>query len=242
MTRCKITAVIPARGGSKGVPRKNIRDLHGFPLIAYSIAACRLSKCIGKIFVSTDDLEIAKVSEEYGAIIPYIRPPKYSTDSAKDYGVLSHFFDNVGVEEVVFIRPTTPLRSPEFLDNVIENYFYNKDRLSSIRSVHEMPESPYKVFKLENGYCKGFFEDYNGVKDYTNLPRQMFPKAYHPNGYIDIVKKSTILEGSTYGERTSPAITDFVTEVDLEYQFKILENELVDGNILKTYLKELNIA
>ena len=239
MTRYSITALIPARGGSKGVPRKNIKNLGGHPLIAYSIAACKLSKYIDNVYVSTEDLEIAKVAEEYGAKIPFIRPAEYAADGSTDYDVLNHFFKNIDAKELVLIRPTTPLRNPEYIDDVIENYFENKRKLTSIRSVHEMPESPYNFVKIENGFCKGFFKDYKGNKDYTNLPRQNFPKAYQPNGYADIVKRSVVDSGASFGGKIMAHVTEFMTEIDIPYQFELLEREVtINGHKLLDYLDE----
>ena len=232
-------ALIPARGGSKGVPRKNIKKIAGHPLLAYSIAACERSKYINKVFVSTDDIEISNVSREYGAAVPFIRPSEYASDSATDYDVVNHFFQNIDVEELVFIRPTTPLRDPDSIDRAIENYFEKKEQITSMRSVHEIPESPYKLFKIENGLCGGFFEEYKGNRDYTNLPRQHFPKAYQPNGYVDIIKKSVVDAGTTFGNKIAPYITEFVVEVDLLYQFQMLEKEIeFEGHSILDFLNE----
>ena len=114
--------------------------------------------------------------------------------------------------------------------------------------MHELSESPYKFFKInDEGFCEGFFEDYEGIKDYTNLPRQVFPKTYHPNGYVDIIKKEVINAGKTYGDKIYPAVTEYVTEIDTLYELKIIENELkISGNLLIDLLqydgKELIIA
>tara|TARA_R110000824_G_scaffold101386_6_gene240877 strand:- start:11229 stop:11966 length:738 start_codon:yes stop_codon:yes gene_type:complete len=239
LTHYSIIAFIPARGGSKGVPRKNIKNLGGHPLIAYSIAACKMSKYIDDVYVSTEDLEIAKIAEKYGAKIPFIRPVEYAADDSTDHDVLNHFFKHVSAKELVFIRPTTPLRDPEYIDVIIERYFENKRKLTSVRSVHEMPESPYKFVKIENGFCKGFFKDYKGNKDYTNLPRQNFPKAYQPNGYADIVKRSIVESGVSFGGKVMAHITEFMTEVDVPYQFELLEREIeINGHKLLDYLNE----
>jgi len=239
LTRYRIAALIPARGGSKGIPRKNIKQLHGFPLIAYSIAVCKLSKYIDDIFVSTEDLEIAQVAEKYGATIPFIRPSEYATDNSTDHDVLKHFFKNIDVEDLIFIRPTTPLRCPNSLDEIVEKYYENKKETTSIRSVHEIPESPHKLFKIENGYCKGFFKDFKGDENYTNLPRQVFPKAYQPNGYADILKRSIVESGTSFGDKIVPYITDFVTEIDVSYQFEMLEREIkFNGHKLLDFLNE----
>ena len=221
-----LTALIPARGGSKGVPRKNIRTLAGYPLIAYSIIACKKSKFINRVVVSTDDEEIAKVSALFGAEVPFIRPSEYSQDGSKDIDVIKHFYSVEGEQDLAFIRPTTPLREPQVMDKIILEYQQKKDDITGLRSAHELSESPYKYFKIENGLFTGFFDDFNGIKDYANLPRQVFPVAYHPNGYLDIVKKETVLSGSDFGEKVLPAITKYVTEVDDEYHFDMLESEI----------------
>ena len=135
MTHYSIIAFIPARGGSKGVPRKNIKNLGGHPLIAYSIAACKMSKYIDDVYVSTEDLEIAKIAEKYGAKIPFIRPVEYAADDSTDHDVLNHFFKHVSAKELVFIRPTTPLRDPEYIDVIIERYFEKGIKITLIYHV-----------------------------------------------------------------------------------------------------------
>ena len=210
----KLTALIPARGGSKGVPRKNIRNLAGRPLISYSIAACKRSSLIDRVVVSTDDEEIAKIAKECGAEVPFIRPPEFSADKSTDLQVVNHFYSEQGEQDLAFIRPTTPLRDPALLDSFIEKYFSNKDSITGMRSVHELSESPYKFFKIVDGYFTGFFDDFNGVKDYTNLPRQVFPKAYHPNGYIDIVRTSMIEKNLLHGDNVHAFVTEIAYEID----------------------------
>ncbi len=236
----KIAALIPARGGSKGVPRKNVRVVGYAPLIAYSIVACKMSNNIGEVYVSTDDSEIAEVAKKYGAKIPFMRPEEYAMDSSGDQAVIKHFFENIDVDCVAYMRPTTPMRDPKKIDKYV-NYFYsNKDKMSGLRSVQELAEPPYKMIKIEEGYCAGFFEDFEGIKDYTNLPRQTFPKAYQPNGYIDNAKRETKnLGGSAFGQEIMPVITEHVTEVDMEYEFDILTHQLkTTGHTLLNILND----
>ena len=222
-----MNAIIPARGGSKGVPRKNIKNLMGHPLIAYSILACRATPGIDRVIVSTDDEEIATVSLEYGAEVPFLRPAEYAQDNSTDNQVLKHYFDVIGGEYVAFVRPTAPLRDPEIISDCLRFFYKIKDRCSSIRSMHELAEPPYKMYKLDDaGYCIGLFEDFEGERDYINLPRQVFPKTYHPNGYIDIVKNQQIQTLNTYGNKVVPYITEYCTEIDTPYQFELLEFEL----------------
>ena len=239
MSKNTITALIPARGGSKGVPRKNIKKLNGYPLIAYSIIACRLSSYIDKVIVSTEDDEIAKIAKSYGAEI-LVRPKEYAKDNSTDWDVINHFFQSYKDDCVAYLRPTTPLRNPDVLDNCVDEYFGNYERISGLRSMHELPESPYKVFQIgEDGYCKGFFKDYNGIKDYTNLPRQNFPNAYQPNGYIDIAKRDTVESGtSAFATKILPFISEFVTEIDVEYEFNLLEYQIRSQH--SVLLEELN--
>ena len=225
-----LTALIPARGGSKGVPRKNIHNLAGFPLLAYSIVACK--KCTGsdRIVVSTDDRKIAEVAKQYGAEVPFLRPAEFAQDHSTDLEVIKHFYSIEGAQDLAFVRPTTPLRKAKVMDLFVEQYFKKREIITGMRSAHELPESPYKFFKIVDGIFTGFFDDFNGIKDYTNLPRQMFPKAYHPNGYLDILKKETVLEGNDFGNQIMPAITEFITEVDEGYHFGLLENQIQMGN------------
>ena len=231
----KLTALIPARGGSKGVPKKNVKRLRGHPLLAYSIAACKLSNSVDKIIVSTDDEKIAECARHYGATVPALRPKHLAGDTSTDWDVINYFFDNNDVEEVVYLRPTTPLRKPSLIDKCIGIYFDNKDNASGFRSMHEIPEPPYKMLMIEDGYCKGFFNDFNGIKDYTNLPRQMFPKAYQPNGYVDIAKRNTVNNYTTaFGTKVFPFVTPAVTEVDTIEEFELLEYKIAkqDSDIL----------
>ena len=159
-------AIIPARGGSKSIPRKNIMDIKGYPLIAYTIAACQMSEKINRIIVSTEDIEIASISLKFGAEVPFVRPAIYSKDNSRDLGFLKDFFDNIEADEVALMRPTTPLREPEYIDDAIETYYKNRKNITALRSLNKINETPYKVFKIEkNGLCSGFFEDYKGKKD-----------------------------------------------------------------------------
>ena len=234
----KLNVIIPARGGSKGVPGKNIKKLHNHPLLAYSIIACKLSNCIDRIIVSTDDEAIKSTALQYGAEV-LDRPSHLAEDMSTDWQVINHFFENYKDDNVAYLRPTTPLRNPAMLDNCIKMFYKNSRKITGLRSMHELPESPYKIFKLnDDGYCEGFFDEYNGIKDYSNLPRQHFPKAYQPNGYIDIAKRETVESGeSAFGMDIIPFISEFVTEIDALYEFELLNYQLgIEDNILLTNL------
>ncbi|MCR4275188.1 MAG: acylneuraminate cytidylyltransferase family protein [Candidatus Wolfebacteria bacterium] len=239
----KIYSIIPARGGSKGVPKKNVRLLGGFPLIAYSIAASKLSKNIQRTIVSTDSEEIAEIAKKYGAEVPFMRPSEFAQDKSTDFDVLSHAVDwfekNEGAvpDLLVYLRPTTPFRDLKLIDSAID-IFIADDQATSLRSAHELAEPPQKMFQIgEDGYFKGFFPN-DPRSDYHDLPRQMFPKAYHPNGYVDIVRSGFIKEGKmVFGPRILSFITPIIVEIDRPEDFEYLEYDIKKSNNLYDYLK-----
>ncbi len=151
MTQARVLALIQARGGSKGVPGKNIRPLGGFPLIAWSVAACRLAETIDRVVLSTDSEEIAEVAKAYGVEVPFMRPAAFATDTATDFVVIKHALewlrDNEGhvPDLVVQIRPTTPLRDPAVIDEAVAK-LKASPQATGLRSVFEMPESAWKTY------------------------------------------------------------------------------------------------
>jgi CMP-N,N'-diacetyllegionaminic acid synthase len=231
-------ALIPARGGSKGIPRKNIVDVGGYPLIAYSIAACQLSTSINRVFVSTEDAEIADISRKYGAEVPFMRPSELSQNHSTDVGFLKHFFNLYDVAEVALIRPTTPFRNPEFMDEAIGIYNNIKSSITGFRTVNEIGENPYKVVKLENNIFKSFFSEFNGIKNYTNMPRQTFPKAYSGNGHIDIVKKNTVLTGDSFGDIIYGHVCEKTIDIDSQYDLDIAKLLTQTGNSMVKELQQ----
>lgn len=234
MKKCNVVAIIQARGGSKGVPRKNIRNLGGFPLIAYSVVACRLAKAIERTIVSTDDTEIAAIAKLFGAEVPFLRPAEFARDTSTDKEVIEHalswYEQNEGYapEYWVQIRPTTPFRDPEKLSESV-TYIKNKTEATSIVSVHEIEEPPGKMFGMQDGYLYGLCP-FDSRPEYFTLPRQAFPPAYFGNGYVDIIKTHTLKHfKSCYGPRMLAFLTPDTGEVDAPDDFKklnfFLENQ-----------------
>ena len=233
----KIIALIPARSGSKGLPNKNIKGLSGKPLIAYSISAGIKSKLIDRVIVSTDSEEYATISKDYGAEVPFIRPNEYSGDDSTDYDFVKHLLDwlakNGGntPDYIIHLRPTTPLRDPSILDSAIEK-FMNNGGATSLRSAHEMSETAYKQFELEGKYFKTICTSSFDLDD-ANNSRQSFPKTYSPNGYVDILRTSHILENHLlHGNRVMGYVTDFAIEVDTIDDFEFLEWQMSKNNKL----------
>ncbi|MCK9582213.1 MAG: acylneuraminate cytidylyltransferase family protein [Endomicrobiales bacterium] len=238
-----IVAIIPARGGSKGVPGKNIRLLAGYPLIAYSVAAAKLSKKIERIIISTDSDEIAAICKKFGAEVPFMRPSALAQDKSTDLDFMIHalswFMDNEkGIPDYwVHLRPTTPLRNPMIIDMAISDIIV-KSNSTSLRSAHKAPESPFKWFKKNE---EGFFTSLmNGLRnDKLNDPRQVFPDAYVPDGYVDILKASFIMNNKIlHGDKMIGFISPFCTEVDSSEDFEYLEYEIKSkGSVLLNFLK-----
>jgi len=216
-------ALIPARAGSKGIKDKNISLVNGYPLIAFSIKVALACELIDKVVVSTDSNEISNIALSYGAEVPFLRPIELSNDLSVDIEYVKHFLDwcylnNINLEHLVLLRPTTPLRCTELIEAAIYS-IVNNSKATSLRSVHELTEPPQKMLRINNGFLDGFFQE-DERKEYFNLPRQSFQPAYQPNGYIDIVKPSCIVD-SLFGDYCLPFITDTVVEIDttenLEY-------------------------
>ena len=218
----KLKVVIPARGGSKGVPGKNIKKVNNIPLLAYPILAAHKSKYISDIYVSTDDVLIKNVALQYDVQV-IDRPPHLAEDDSLDIDVMKHVVDYLDDwSDIVHLRATTPMVDSSVLDNAIE-YFVNNSDCTALRSAHESPETAYKSFKQVGGYWSGLFNNvYEG--EYYNWPRQQLPKTYQPNGYIDIVKPSQFMNGnSLHGNKILAFITDFMYDIDTPADFKILE-------------------
>ena len=236
-------AIIPARGGSKGVPQKNIRLLKGFPLIAYSIACAKLAKKIDRVIVSTDAEDIANISRSYGAEVPFLRPAAYAADKSPDIGFVLHAINWFQVNEkqvpryLVHLRPTTPLREPIMVDKAIDAIVCEPDS-TSLRSGHAAPESPFKWFLLnEAGYFTSIRQGLS--MEEANLPRQGFPTAYVPDGYVDVLKPEFILCSNVlHGEKMIGFVSPFCCEVDTVEDFEYLDFSIhKQGSVIWDYLK-----
>ncbi len=244
MSKPNVIGIIPARGGSKGVPRKNIRVLGGYPMIAYSVVVGQLAENIDRCIVSTDSQEIADIAKTFGADVPFLRPAEYASDTSKDIEFFQHaidwFSENEGYvpEYWIQLRPTTPLREPEVIQKAISAIIGHPEATSLI-SVHEFPENPGKMFGLQDGYLHGLCP-LDPRPEYFSLPRQEFAPAYFGNGYVDIVKSSTITNyKSCYGPRMLGFEAPDTGEIDVEEDFKKVEFYLQNSrNLTYQYLKD----
>ncbi len=230
-TPAGIVAVIPARRGSKGIPDKNIKLLAERPLIAYSIAAARLTDNIDRVIVSTDSEQYANIARKYGAEIPFLRPVEISDDTSTDYEFIKHlldwFRDNEGYQPkyLVHLRPTTPLRETNYIKKAIELLSQDASA-TALRSVQDMSESAYKTLEIERGYlkciCSGSLD-----LDQANRPRQEYKKTYLANGYVDVYRSSYVIENRRIlGDRVIAHVTPSITDIDILEEFYYLEYQI----------------
>jgi CMP-N,N'-diacetyllegionaminic acid synthase len=201
-----VLAIIPARGGSKGLPRKNILPLLGKPLIAWTIEQALASKYLDKVMVSTDDEEIARIAKDHGAELPFIRPAELATDTAKTIDVIYHsleFYKERGVSfnYLALLEPTSPLRAEGDIDKSIKLLSDQEAEADSLVSVGEVHmEHPSIVKKIENNYVK----PYEKTREIITR-RQDLSKAYFPYGVIYLSKITSLEATNTfYQERTIP--------------------------------------
>jgi CMP-N,N'-diacetyllegionaminic acid synthase len=230
--RPEILAPIPARGGSKSIPRKNLVVVAGKPLIAYSIEQALASRRITRTVVSTDDPEIAAVARGLGAEVPFMRPGELAQDHSTDLGVFRHALTQLRDREgyrcdlVVHLRPTGPLRRVALVDEAIDKMLGRPDA-QSLRSVSRPEQTPYKMWRIVNGELQPLLR-IEGMTEAYCAPRQSLPEVYWQNGYVDIVRPEVILESNSMaGERILPFIVDEpVLELDYPESLPRLEDAL----------------
>lgn len=225
----EVLALIPARGGSKSVPRKNLLQLAGKPLIAYSIGHAAAVASITRTVVSTDDAEIAEVARRHGAEVPFMRPAHCATDTATDLMVFRHALDWLAREEgyhpelVVHLRPTGPVREPRLIASAIDAMLADPEA-DALRSVSLAEQTPYKMWRIDAGRLVPAVT-LPGHAEAHSMPRQELPLVYWQNGHVDVVRPRTVLElGSMVGRRVLPLVVHGpVHELDYPDQIPALE-------------------
>jgi CMP-N-acetylneuraminic acid synthetase len=190
-----ILGLIPARGGSKGIPRKNLRPLLGKPLMAWSIEAAKESRLLDAVVVSTEDAEIARVAREYGAEVVY-RPAELASDEADTLPVLQHALRSRPAETLVLLQPTSPIREPGLIDRCIEQF------------------QAAKADSLATGFiCK--FTEY-GKND---LRRQDIEGFFYDDGNVYVMRADLVLRGDRYGQRIERMMLDKEQNIDIDDAF-----------------------
>ena len=222
MVNREVLAIIPARGGSKGIPRKNIRLFAGHPLIAYSIAAARQSQSVTRVIVSTDDEEIAGVAREYGAETPFLRPEELAQDQTLDLPVFQHALSWLEEQEgyrpdvVVQLRPTSPVRPPSLVDEAVK-ILLSHPEAHSVRGVVPAGQNPHKMWRIDpqNGQMTPLLQ-VPGLEEPYNAPRQVLPPVYWQTGHVDAIRPEVIRKGSMSGRVILPVMVDPAYTVDID--------------------------
>ena len=212
-------ALIPARGGSKGLPNKNILQCAGRPLIAWTIKAALESGVMSDVVVSTDSVEIAKVAQESEASVPFLRPAHLSTDEAGMLDVLNHAWKNLldaqgkRYQYIVLLQPTSPMRGSAHIRAAVRYYFSHQktphDTLASVYQVNRKYGWMMHV-SAEDGYVRFCLN-----VDSDNPQRQKLGDYYLPNGAIFIASGESLSKG-LYGENTLPFIMDEADSLDVD--------------------------
>ena len=217
----EVLALIPARGGSKSIPRKNIRPFAGHPLMAYSIAAGLAAETVTRVIVSTDDDEIAGIARQFGAQVPFIRPPEFSQDDTPDLPVFQHALDwlaeheNYQPEIVVQLRPTSPFRRVWHINQAVNRLIEQPDA-DAVRTVCIPFQNPFKMWRInKDGLMRPLMEI--DFPEPYNMPRQSLPDVYWQTGYVDATWADTITgKYSMTGDRILPLIIDPSEWIDID--------------------------
>ena len=219
----EILAIIPARGGSKGIPRKNIRNFAGYPLIAWSIAAAKQSELTTRVIVSTDDEEIASVARDWGAETPFLRPAELAQDTSTDLPLFEHALKFLKQAEgckpdiVIQLRPTSPIRPRAMVDDAIRILLEHKDA-DCVRGVVPAGQNPHKMWRF-SGKDKPIqpLLKVKGIAEPYNAPRQILPPIYWQTGHIDAIRVATIAKKhSLTGDVIYPLLIDPRYTVDID--------------------------
>jgi len=223
-------AIIPARGGSKGLPRKNILPMLGKPLIAYTIKAARQAESINRIVVSTDDVETAEIATRFLAEVPFFRPPELAQDDATTLGVLQHVLsmlkslENYEPDIVVLLQPTSPLRHAEDIDRAVT--ILRQTSADSVVSLCLVDHNPHWMSRLEADRVLPFLEK---APIYTR--RQDLPPVYRINGAVYVTRPEIIMnQNRLLGEDTRGYIMDSESSIDIDTAF--------DMKVASLYMEE----
>jgi CMP-N,N'-diacetyllegionaminic acid synthase len=231
----KVLAIIPARGGSKGIPRKNLVAYRGEPLIVHSIKHALAASSITRTIVSTDDAEIADVARRAGAEVPFVRPKELAEDHVLDLPVFAHVLDELQAREgylpdlVVHLRPTTPHRLSHWIDDAVAA-LSAEPRADSLRSVSLVDQHPYRMFTIgEDGMLAPIMAHVHPMP--YLLRRQELPPVYYYNCVLDVTRPRTVREQqSMTGQRILPFQLPAEEVIDIDRPIDLRVAEFLFGD------------
>lgn len=218
-----VIGVVIARGGSKGVPGKNLARIGGTPLVGLAILAARKAGMLSRVILSTDSPKIARVGRRYGAEVPFLRPASLARDGTHTPPVLEHavsFLEGQGqkVDVVVTLQASSPFRRAEHIDATVRRLLTNP-RLDSVITVKEVPFPPFWMLREKSGVLRPFVED--GV-DYSLKERQQMSRIYQPNGAVyatrrDLLKNRGLIFSAFAGGKTGCVVMGGVSSLDVDH-------------------------
>lgn len=225
----KVYAVIPVRGGSKGIPKKNLYKIEGLSLLERTIILAKKCSYIDRVFVSTDDQEMYDISKKYEVNTPRLRPSHLATDTAKTVDVVLDLMDELSIEDsyIILLQVTSPLRKSDDFENLFKIFEENINNCDAIVSLTEFDDPhPNKIQKIENGFVKSYL----GVE--SMVPRQELPKVYRLNGAFYMTSTEILKKYHTFvPEKTIPFVMPEERSLNLDnkYDLYLLEALLQKG-------------
>ena len=226
-----VLGLITARGGSRGIPRKNVVLLRGRPLLAYTADAALGSRRIDRVVMSTDDEEIATVGRAVGIEVPFLRPDELAGDDVPSLPVVQHACawlhdnDSWAADVVVLLQPTSPLRRPEHVDAAVD--LLEREEVDTVVSVIAVPHrfNPYSVMTASDGRLRPFIDE---PLEFDRYRRQALPAVVARNGPAVLATRASIVHaGSLYGERIAPLVMSDEDSVDIDTELDLAIAEML---------------
>jgi N-acylneuraminate cytidylyltransferase len=229
----QVLAVIPARGGSKGIPRKNLQLLAGKPLVAHAIETGRAARLVTRVVCSTDDPEIAALARAAGAEVPFLRPAELARDTSEDWSVFVHVLDWLEREEgwrpdlIVNLRPTSPLRRPSHVDGAIELLL--QTGADSVKAVCLARQHPHKMWLRQgDGAIEPFLKTAFRLTRGPDVPRAELEDVYWQNGVVDVTRREVIRDQRVMiGRHVAGLVTETADSIDIDTTLDLLLAELL---------------
>jgi len=229
----KVLVLVPARGGSKGIPRKNLQLLGGRPLVAHAVEVGRAAEMVTRVLCSTDDEQIAEAARTAGAEVPFLRPSELAMDSSEDWPVFVHALNWLDKAEgwqpelIVNLRPTSPLRTPAHVDAAIRLLL--ETGADSVKAVHLARQHPHKMWlRSADGGIEPYLKTPMRLERGPDVPRAELDDVYWQNGMVDVTRRSVIFEQKVMiGRRVAGLVTEPTESIDIDTPLDLALAELV---------------
>ena len=228
-----VLAVVPARGGSKGIPRKNLQLLAGTPLVVHAVRTGLKAQLVTRVVCSTEDAEIADAARAAGAEVPFLRPAELAQDSSEDWPVFVHVLDWLDEHEgwrpelIVNLRPTSPLRTPRHVDDAIRLLL--ETGADSVKAVCLARQHPHKMWlRQSDGRIEPFLKTPMRLERGPDVPRAELEDVYWQNGVVDVTRREVIFEQRVMiGRRVAGLVTELADSIDIDTPLDLAMAELL---------------